>query len=188
MNDVFIGVVSAIVASFLFQFYVSENAHKTELKKFNSSMKIIKSYCEMYSTWYSPENKSIDVFEMHRIPGLPDPIIEGVIESLRVVGARDENAYTALVRMSHIYKRDLQNYILNGDTVRQWRAHRYYQSLDYICAWSGVEANIMCAGGESVSLRESGPAMVYYYGAGDGEVVSCNSQKIYDSYTFPKIR
>jgi hypothetical protein len=188
VSDIIIGVTSALAASFLFQSYVTQSIHEIELKKFNNSMKIIENYCDRYSGWYSPEDRSIDAFQIHRIPGIPDPIIEGAIESLRIIGERDENAYTALYRMSQIYKKDLLNYILNEDTVRQWRAHRYYQSLDYICAWAGVKSNVLCAGGDSVVLKESGPAMVYYYGSKGGEVVSCDSQKIYDSYAFPELK
>lgn len=184
-GDVVVGAVSAICASFIFQMYLKDQTYDTEMNKFANSLRIIAGYCRRFSTWYGPDEQSMDAFQIHRMPGVPDPLIDISIESLSVIAQRDEDAYLAMLRLSEIYKNDLRNYILNEDTVRQWRAHTYYQALDYICAWAGVKSNILCAGSSSIALVETGPRMVYYFGSGGGKVVPCDSQEIYDTYVFP---
>ncbi|WDE06212.1 hypothetical protein SG34_004585 [Thalassomonas viridans] len=74
-------------------------------------------------------------------------------------------------------RRRIEKAIRNDNTVRQWRAHRYYQAFDYICTWAGVKSNIMCAGGGSVVLRDSGPVMVYYYGSDAGKKCRVTAKK-----------
>lgn len=184
--DFSLGIVGAVVASILFQYFADFRQQETENKRFRSSMGIVRQYCERYSNFYAPNDNGFDVMQIHRMPGIPDPVVEATIESLRVIGDQDEAAYTAMYHLSRIYKRDLLNYIYNDDTVRQWRGHDYWTSLDYICAWTGVQSNLLCSAGNTVTMRNGRPIMTYYYGS-DGDVVSCADQSIYDSYEFPEI-
>lgn len=184
--DFSLGIAGAVVASILFQYFTDFRLQETENKRFRSSMGIVRQYCERYSRFYSPASNGNDIMDIHRMPGIPDPIIEAAIESLRVIGDQDEAAYIAMYHLSRIYKRDLLNYIYNDDAVRQWRGHDYWTSLDYVCAWTGVQSNLLCSAGSTVTMRNGRPTMTYYYGS-DGEVVSCDGQTIYDGYSFPEI-
>jgi len=184
--DFSLGILGAVVASLLFQYFSDFRQQEAENKRFRSSMGIVHQYCQRYSGFYAPNENGFDVMEIHRMPGIPDPVIEATIESLRIIGDQDDAAYVAMYHLSRIYKRDLLNYIYNDDTVRQWRGHDYWTSLNYICAWTGVQANLLCSAGNTVTMQNGRPIMTYYYGS-DGEVVSCADDSIYNSYEFPNI-
>lgn len=183
--DLFLGASSAVIASLIFQLFLESRNHQLEIRKFESSMKTIKVFCDRYSGWYGPDTYGEDAFEIHRIPGVPDQIVEGAIESLRVIAEKNEDAVEVIRHMSQIYKRDLLNYIFNDDTVRQWRGHAYFQSFDYLCAATGASPGILCIGGGRVALGPRGPQMVYYYGEDGYRTVSCNSSEIHDTYSHP---
>lgn len=185
--DIVIGVVAAIASSVIFQFYVERNIYSLESRKFQNSLGIMGQYCQSFSTWYDPTTQSYDALQIHRMPGFPDPVVEGAIDSLRAIGDFNDQAYLALTKISQVYKRDLLNYIFNDDGVRQWRAQDYWEALDYVCAWAGVKANLLCAGSDTVTLTANGPRMTYYSGSQGEEVISCDSDAIYESYEFPAL-
>ena len=184
--DITIGVVAAIASSVIFQIYIDRSAYSLESRKFQNSLGIMRQYCNTFSTWYDPGTQSYDALQIHRMPGFPDPVVEGAINSLRVIGDFNDEAYSALMKMSQVYKRDLLNYLFNGDGVRQWRAKEYWQALDFVCAWSGVKANLFCAPNNTAMLTANGPISTYYAGSEEGEIVPCDSEAIYATYVFPE--
>ena len=185
--DVAIGVFAAIASSVIFQIYTDSSIIRTERRKLDNSIGIIRNYCVTFSNWYAPSSQSIDAIQIHRMPGFPDPIVEGAINSLRVIGDYNDSAYSTLTKLSQVYKRDLHNYILNQDSVRQWRAQDYWHALDYVCAWAGVKADLLCAASRTVEIKDNEITMTYYAAPRGGLIVDCDSEEIYKTYEFPDL-